>query len=148
VGEEKGRGREKGKHGQALEEGEYQKLSPEDQQNEWKHKTSEGGRWEVGDVLKVADTWEVRESQDSKGGTLDEMPKSGKRELVEFTSSRKTGNWVEGCRCHPTVRNSDTGLFLSGRTARTKTEKRLGERRSSDRPKLGPNSGVTGVSRT
>jgi hypothetical protein len=38
--------------------------------------------------------WEVRESQDSKGGTIDEMPYSAERELVEPTSSRKTGHRV------------------------------------------------------
>jgi hypothetical protein len=38
--------------------------------------------------------WEVRDSQDSKGGTLDEMSYNGKRELVESTSSRKTGHQV------------------------------------------------------
>jgi hypothetical protein len=38
----------------------------------------------------------VRDSQDSKGGTLDKMPNSGKRELVESTSSSKTGHKVEG----------------------------------------------------
>jgi hypothetical protein len=32
----------------------------------------------------------VRGSQDSKGGTLDEMPDSRERELIEPTSSRKT----------------------------------------------------------
>jgi hypothetical protein len=37
----------------------------------------------------------VKDSQDSKGGTLDEMPYSGKRDLVESTSSRKTGHQVE-----------------------------------------------------
>jgi hypothetical protein len=31
----------------------------------------------------------VRNSQDSKGGTLEEMPYSRERELVESTSSRK-----------------------------------------------------------
>jgi hypothetical protein len=36
----------------------------------------------------------VRDSQDSKGGTLDEMPYSGDRELVEPTSSRKTVHQV------------------------------------------------------
>ena len=40
------------------------------------------------------ETWEMRASQDSKEGTLDEMPYSGKRELVELTSSRKTGHQV------------------------------------------------------
>jgi len=34
----------------------------------------------------------VRASQDSKGGTLDEMPYSGERKLVEPISSRKTGH--------------------------------------------------------
>ena len=33
-----------------------------------------------------------RESQDSKGGTLVEMPHSRERELIETTSSRKTGH--------------------------------------------------------
>ena len=37
------------------------------------------------------ETWEVKDFQDSKGGTLDEMPHSRERELVEPISSRKTG---------------------------------------------------------
>jgi hypothetical protein len=45
-----------------------------------------------GETLQnVLETWEVRDSQDSKGGTLDEMPNSGEREIIEPTSSRKTG---------------------------------------------------------
>jgi hypothetical protein len=60
------------------------------------------------------------------------MPNSGKRELVEPTSSRKTRNQVEGQSCHPKVKNSDPELFLSKRTAGTKMEKRLKARRSSD----------------
>jgi hypothetical protein len=32
----------------------------------------------------------MRDSQNSKGGTLDEMPESRERELIEPTSSRKT----------------------------------------------------------
>ena len=36
----------------------------------------------------------VRASQDSKGGTLDEMPDSRERELIEPISSRKTGHQV------------------------------------------------------
>jgi len=43
----------------------------------------------------------------------------------------------EGWGYHPTVKNSDLELFLSERRAGTKTEKRLRERRSSDRPNLG-----------
>ena len=65
------------------------------------------------------------------------MSNSWERELVESISSRKTGHQVEGWGCHPTVKNSDPELFLSKRTAGTKMEKRLRERRSSDQPKLG-----------
>jgi hypothetical protein len=36
----------------------------------------------------------VRDSQDLKEGTLDEMPNSRERELTESTSSRKTGHQV------------------------------------------------------
>jgi hypothetical protein len=36
----------------------------------------------------------VREYQDSKRGTLDEIPYIGERELVEPTSSRKTRHQV------------------------------------------------------
>jgi hypothetical protein len=38
----------------------------------------------------------VREPQDSKGWTLDEMPYIGERELVELTSRRKTGCQLRG----------------------------------------------------
>jgi hypothetical protein len=36
----------------------------------------------------------VRDSQDSKGGVLDEMTYSGEKELVELISSRKTEHQV------------------------------------------------------
>jgi hypothetical protein len=36
----------------------------------------------------------MRDSQDSKRGTLDEMPYVGAKELVDYTSSRKTGHQV------------------------------------------------------
>ena len=45
-------------------------------------------------LQNVPKTCEVRDSQDSKGGTLDEMPYSRERELVEPTYSRKTGHQV------------------------------------------------------
>ena len=48
----------------------------------------------LGTLQNVPETWEVRDSQDSKGGTLDEMPDSRERELIEPTSSRKTGHQV------------------------------------------------------
>jgi hypothetical protein len=41
------------------------------------------------------DTWEASNSQDSKGSTLDEMSYSEERELLETTSSRKTGHQVK-----------------------------------------------------
>jgi hypothetical protein len=48
------------------------------------------GRKEVGGTLQnIPETWEVTDSQDSHGGTLDEMPCSGERKLIEPTSSRK-----------------------------------------------------------
>ena len=46
-------------------------------------------------LQNVPETWEVRYSQDSKGGTLDEIPDSRERELREPTSSRKTGHQVK-----------------------------------------------------
>jgi hypothetical protein len=82
----------------------------------------------------------VRDAQDSEGGTLDEMPYSREWELVESTSCRKSGHQVERWGFHPTVKNSDPELFLSKRTAGTKMEKRMRERRSSERPKLGSTS--------
>jgi hypothetical protein len=50
----------------------------------------EGG----GTPRNAPETWEVRDYQDSKGGTLDEMPESRERELIEPTSSRMTGHQV------------------------------------------------------
>ena len=43
-----------------------------------------------GTLQNVPETWEVRDSQDSKRGTLVEMPYFGERELVEPTSNKKT----------------------------------------------------------
>ena len=59
----------------------------------------------------------MRESQGAKGGTLHEIPYIDERELLKFTSSRKTGHKVEGGVCHPTVKNSEPEFFLSERTA-------------------------------
>ena len=70
--------------------------------------------------------------RDSNGGTLDEMPNSGERKLVESTSSRKTRHQVKGGCCHPIVKNSNPGLLLTKSTAGTKMENRLKERLSSD----------------
>ena len=46
----------------------------------------------MGDPQNAPETWEFRDSWDSKGGTLDEMPDSRERELTEPTFSRKTGH--------------------------------------------------------
>jgi hypothetical protein len=39
-------------------------------------------------------SWKVRDSQQSKGRTLNEMPNSRARELIGHTSSKKTGHQV------------------------------------------------------
>ena len=65
----------------------------------------------------ISETWEVRDPKDSKGGTLEEMPYSGERELVESSSSGGTGHQVERLSYHPTVKSSNPELFLSERTA-------------------------------
>jgi hypothetical protein len=38
----------------------------------------------------------VRDTQDSNGWSLDEMPYSGEKELVEYTSNENTGHEVHG----------------------------------------------------
>jgi hypothetical protein len=44
--------------------------------------------------MRVLETWEVRDSQNSKGGTLNEMPNSGEREIVEPIYNRKSRHQV------------------------------------------------------
>jgi hypothetical protein len=43
---------------------------------------------------KIPKTWEVRDSQESNRGSLEEIPYNGERELVEPNSSRKSGHQV------------------------------------------------------
>jgi hypothetical protein len=83
--------------------------------NEEKYATSGEGGGET--LWNEPESWELRDSHDSEGGTLDEMLYRWKRELVESTTSRKTGHQVEGWDCHPTVKNTDPELFLSKRIA-------------------------------
>jgi hypothetical protein len=68
------------------------------------------------------------------------MPYSGKRELVESSSSRKTGSQVEEWGCHSTIKNSDSELFLSERTAGIEIEKESEEKdvhiREAPRPDI------------
>jgi hypothetical protein len=49
---------------------------------------------EVGGYENASETWEVKGSQDSKGGKFDEMPVSRERKLIEPTSSIKTVHQV------------------------------------------------------
>jgi hypothetical protein len=49
-----------------------------------------GRRWGI--LQNVPEAWVVRDSQDSKGRSLDEIPYSEERELIEPASSRKTGH--------------------------------------------------------
>ena len=67
----------------------------------------------------------MRDSKDSKRGTLDEIPNSRERELVESISSRKTEHQVEGWGCHTTAKSSDPELLLSKRIAGAEIERRL-----------------------
>ena len=73
---------------------------------------------------------EVRESQESKGETLDDMPDSSKRKLIGPTSRRKkdrTSNEGVGIsHSH----NSDLYLLLSERIAGMEMERSLRKRRS------------------
>ena len=52
----------------------------------------------LGILQNVRETWEVRDSQDSKGRTLDEMPNIREGELIESNSNKKIGHqmreWV------------------------------------------------------
>jgi hypothetical protein len=55
----------------------------------------------VGNLQNAPETWEMNNSQDLKGGTLDEMPDSRERELIEPTSSQKTGIQMRERRAIP-----------------------------------------------
>jgi hypothetical protein len=61
-------------------------------------------KYEVGGTFQhAAETWEVRDSQELKQGILEEMPDNAERELIEATSSRKTGHQVWYGGSHPSV---------------------------------------------
>jgi hypothetical protein len=78
----------------------------------------------------------MRDSQDSKGGTLDKMPNSGERELVESISNRKGIKRRDGIAI-PQSKILTQNCSSLKETQGQKMEKRLRERRSSDRSKLG-----------
>jgi hypothetical protein len=54
------------------------------------------GGWEVGDPLECTRDLGGERLSGLKGKCLDEMLNSGERELIESTSSRKTGHQVKG----------------------------------------------------
>ena len=64
-----------------------------------------------GTLQNVPETWEARDSQDSKEGTLDEMPYSGERELVEPTSSRNAEHQVRDGFAIPQSKTLIRGCF-------------------------------------
>ena len=80
----------------------------------------------------------MRDSQDSRGRTLDEISYSGEREHVEPISRRKKGHQV---RDGVAIPQSKTLIFLSQRTGGTEMVKSLRNKRSSDSPKLHPAQG-------
>ena len=85
---------------------------------------------------KVQETWKVRDSQNSIGVTLDEMPNSGERELEESTSSRLNGPQEEGCCCQASVKISDKKCSY--------LKELQGQKWRRDRGKGGPMTGPTG----
>ena len=83
----------------------------------------------------------MRDTQDSKGGPLDEMPDSWERELLESIFSGRIRHQVKEWGCLPIVKSSDPELFLLKRIAGTERERKMKEGRFSDRTKLGSNLG-------
>ena len=77
----------------------------------------------------------MRDSQDSKGRILDEMFYVGERELLDSSSSRKTGHQMRFGVAIP-----QSKLFLSEKTGGMEMEKSLRKIRSSNRLKVGPSS--------
>jgi hypothetical protein len=70
------------------------------------------------------------------------MPNSEERELVEFTSSIKTGPQEEGWSSCPTVKNSDPELSLSKRNAGTKWRRDWGKGCPVSGPNWDPAQGL------
>jgi len=93
------------------------------------------GPWKVGSSMTLRDLrGEIISRVKGKGGTLDEMPNSGERKLVDSTYTRKTCIKMENWGCHPAVKNSNPALALSKGAAVKKMGKRLRERRTRDQP--------------
>ena len=84
----------------------------------------------MGTLQNSPETWLVYNSQDSKGWTLDEMPDSRERDLIEPTSSRKTGNQMSE-RGPSHSHDSDPQLFLPEKITGMEIERSLRKRRPS-----------------
>jgi hypothetical protein len=54
-----------------------------------------------GTLQNTPETWQVGDSQESKGGTFDEMSDTRERELIEVQQEDRTSS--EGWGCYPTV---------------------------------------------
>ena len=91
-----------------------------------------------GTFQNVPEAQEVRDSQNSKGGTLDEMLNSVEMEFIESSSNRNLSSGGTELSSHS--QKLRPRIVLSKRTAGTKMEKRLRERRSSHWPNLGSSS--------
>jgi hypothetical protein len=90
-----------------------------------KIRTSGDRRWK--DPLESARNQEVRDSQESESGTLDKMPNSGEKKILESTSSRKTGHHMEGWSSHPTVKRG-VGMGWGEHTLGDKWEEEWNEK--------------------
>ena len=66
----------------------------------------------VGTLKNVPEISKMRDSQDSKERTLDEMPDSRERALIEPSSSKKTGHQVREGHYHPTVKPLTHNCFF------------------------------------
>ena len=67
----------------------------------------------------------MKDSKDTKGGTLDEVLYIREGEIVESISNGGTEHHEKGWSCHPPVKSSDPELVLSKGIAGTKMEKSM-----------------------